>query len=205
MNKYGDKLTDKAYDYAKKYNLKITEGTKGWNDEGDAFRHAFMQASLSVKSTTGLSKVAGDFHEYQGDKDNHQDGREKNMDLWNNDLGRKIGEDIKREYNFSQRTAMIKNGQMDDVIADKIVQKIRKGELITSPADSRKYVETPKDTRTPGQKFSDEIRAEHNRRKNADYQRIFGRAKSNSSANSPSGRGNGRWVTMNGRHVFLEG
>lgn len=82
MNKYGDKLTDKAYEYAQKYDLKITEGTKGWNDEGDAFRHAYMQAQIAIKSNTGISKTVGDIHEVQGDIQHRQDPKEKNMDLW---------------------------------------------------------------------------------------------------------------------------
>ncbi len=34
--------------YQRKFNLKITPGTLGYNDETDAFRHAFMQATLSL-------------------------------------------------------------------------------------------------------------------------------------------------------------
>ena len=34
-----------------------------WNNEADAFKHAFMQADLALKTTVGLSKIAGDRHE----------------------------------------------------------------------------------------------------------------------------------------------
>ena len=46
---YSDNMIDKTYQYSRKYNLQINPGTKGWNDEGDAFRHTFMQASMFLK------------------------------------------------------------------------------------------------------------------------------------------------------------
>ena len=52
------------------------------------------------------------------------------------------------------------------------------------------------DTRSPSQKLDDEIREKYKRMKNQRLQRVFGKS-SNSS-------GKGRWVTINGNHVFIE-
>ena len=52
------------------------------------------------------------------------------------------------------------------------------------------------DTRTPSQKLDDEIREKYKYMKNQRLQRVFGKS------NSPSG--NGRWVTINGNHVYID-
>lgn len=52
------------------------------------------------------------------------------------------------------------------------------------------------DTRTPSQKFDDEIREKYFRMKNQRLQRVFGK--------SISSAGNGRWVTINGNHVYID-
>ena len=59
------------------------------------------------------------------------------MDLWNNQQGRRIADQIKKEYgsNFYK----LPESKQDDIIAEKVMQKMRKGELITNPSDKRKY------------------------------------------------------------------
>ena len=117
---YENKMIDKAYQYSKKYNLKITAGTSGWNDEGDAFWSA---------------------HEIQGNLQG-QPTYEENMDRWNNLEGRKIAKDIKKEYSPQEIKELSKSGKMDDIIAEKVMEKMKKGELITNPhTDKRKYTE----------------------------------------------------------------
>ena len=76
----------------------------------------------------------GYFHEYQ--TPNNPPG-EKNMNLWNNQQGRRIADQIKKEYgsNFYK----LPESKQDDIIAEKVMQKMRKGELITAPSDKRKY------------------------------------------------------------------
>ena len=155
-----------------------------------------MQADLALKYTIGLSKLAGDYHEFQGEL-NHQPEGEKNMDLWNNKIGREIAKEIKKKYNPVGVIQLINSGQMDDIIAEKIMQRMRKGELITNPTDKRKY-------RTPTQKFDDEIRTkirilqEENNRK---LQRIFQGVKPKKEKLSD---GLGHWVTINGRPVYID-
>ena len=59
------------------------------------------------------------------------------MDLWNNQQGRRIADQIKKEY--GQEFYKLPESKQDDIIADKVMQKMRKGELITHPSDKRKY------------------------------------------------------------------
>lgn len=196
MYDYAEKTIEKAYKYSKKYRFKTTSGTRGWNDETDAFRHAYMQADLTVKANAGLSQIAGDLHELEGDLINKQSSKEKNMDKWNNQVGRDIGKEINKEYNLAKRIELIKSGQMDDVIANKVAQKLNNGELITNPNDTRKY-------KTPSEKFSDEIREKWRNMQYSRNSRIQNRT-SNNKKSSASGTTDGKWVTINGNHVLID-
>lgn len=52
------------------------------------------------------------------------------------------------------------------------------------------------DTRTPSQRLDDEIREKYKRMKNQRLQRVFGKSSGLS--------GKGRWVTINGNHVYID-
>ena len=196
FKEYNNEIYAKTKKYQKIYGFEIGTGSHdAWNNEADAFKHTFMQADLALKSTVGLSKLAGDIHEWQGDKNNHQPEGEKNMDLWNNEVGREISKEIRREYNPIEVIKHINSGKMDDIIADKIMKRMRKGELITHPSDSRKY-------RTPTQKFSDDIKSRYRKMQEERKRRYPVFRKSNASQSNSSGKG--RWVTINGSHVFIE-
>lgn len=135
IENYNNSIYAKTKKYQKIYGFQIGKGSHDtWNNEADAFKHTFMQADLALKMTTGLSKLAGDYHEKQAL--NNPPG-EKNMDLWNNQQGRRIADQIKKEYgsNFYK----LPESKQDDIIAEKVMQKMRKGELITNPSDKRKY------------------------------------------------------------------
>ncbi len=127
-----------------------------------------------------------------------QSSGEENMDRWNNAEGRKIAQKIAKEIkNPFVLKAYALSGRLEDRIAEEVMHKMRKGDLITHPNDKRRYTETPKkDTRTPSQKLDDEIREKYKRMKNQRLQRVFGKS-SNSS-------GKGKWVTINGNHIFIE-
>lgn len=61
------------------------------------------------------------------------------------------------------------------------------------------------DTRTDSQKFSDQIRAEFQRMRSERNRRVLGRNHpSNYGKKNSSGSGKGRWVTINGAHVYME-
>ena len=59
------------------------------------------------------------------------------MDSWNNNQGREIAREIQKEYgdNFMK----LSQQQRDDIIAVKVMQKMKDGQLITNPSDNRKF------------------------------------------------------------------
>lgn len=105
-----------------------------WNVEADAFKHAFGAADTTLKEGNLSSWAKGIYHELQ--TPNNPQG-EKNMDSWNNNQGRRIAEELKKEYGTKLESFSAK--QMDDLIAAKVMQRMKKGELITHPSDKRKY------------------------------------------------------------------
>lgn len=79
----------------------------------------------------------------------------------------------------------------------KFMQKMKKGDLITHPNDSRKY----KDTRSSSQKFSDEIKNKYHKMQEERKNKYPVFKKSKSTQNSSTGTG--KWVTINGKHVYI--
>lgn len=139
---YGKGVSTKTDHYQKKYKFKDNPlGTKNrfWNNEGDAFKHAYMQADLSFKFGDTIANIPGYFHEAQNLLQ-HNPVKETNMDLWNNKVGRKIGLDVAKEMRAKHKLGEKKNWQeIDDEIAKKIMEKMRAGKLITTPDDPRQF------------------------------------------------------------------
>ena len=105
--------------YQKIYGFKIGENNKAVDNEADAFRHTYMQAYLSLKyGGYTTAKYLGDKHEKK--LDNGQYSKSSNMDLWNNEQGRQIADEIRKEFkdykSFSE-------DKLKDIIACKVVQK----------------------------------------------------------------------------------
>ena len=132
---YNDLIYKKTKEYQKIYNFDIGTGRHDtWNNEADAFKHAFMSADLSLKYTNIGSLILGNYHEIET---NNNPKNEKNMDKWNNAQGREIAKELVKEYgnklkNFSEQ-------QKDDLIAKKVMQRMKSGKLITTPNDKRTY------------------------------------------------------------------
>ncbi len=105
-----------------------------WNNEADAFKHAYMQAQLSLWTGKHISKTLGDFHEFQGNKTMGQSKEEYNMDNWNNEQGREIAREIIQQYGV---LSTIPSQNINDVIAEKVVKRMKEGKLILSPDDSQ--------------------------------------------------------------------
>lgn len=58
------------------------------------------------------------------------------MDMWNNHQGQEIYDEICKEYpNFKN----LSEEHRKDIIARKVVQRMKSGKLITTPNDKRKY------------------------------------------------------------------
>lgn len=152
-----------------------------WNNEADAFKHTFMQTDLTRRFGAAAAKYFGDRHERQGNQSMGQAKGEENMDRWNNQAGREIAQEIKEEYlkNMSKTNLFQKHDiNWDDLIAKKIMERMKTGKLITNPNDKRKY-------------------SEH-KGKSTGY------AASASKKEQHKDNQNGKWVTINGNHVFIE-
>ena len=78
----------------KKYGLKLNEKGQAVDCEADAFRHAYMQSYLSYKYGSLAADALGLYHE-RGKKPDEDTST--NMDLWNNQIGREIADEIKKE------------------------------------------------------------------------------------------------------------
>ena len=128
----------KSAKYGEKYQLKKNPKQPGWNDEIDAFRHCFSQALLTLKFSEGFAKNFGTVYEIQGDILDHQDRNERNMDQWNNAIGRDVAQEVQKEISGKK----LKPQQIEDIVAEKVVKHIKNGDLITNPkTDRRKYNE----------------------------------------------------------------
>ena len=135
-NNVNELVLKATYKAQKKYGFEIGTGEHAtWNNEADAFKHAYMQWYLSQNSFPFAAKFVGDWHE-NIETPNAPEG-ERNMDLWNNQIGREIAEDMKKKY------GKVLDGLTEEAVSDiaskKIVEKMRQGELITNPNDKRRY------------------------------------------------------------------
>ena len=133
---YNNEIVNKTWHYQKKFGFETSprQGHEFWNNEADAFKHAFLSADLYFKYGNQGSLWGGMYHEYQTP---NNPPREWNMDSWNNHQGREIAKEIQKEYgkdffNLPQK-------QQDDIIAVKIMDRMRNGQLITNPTDTRDY------------------------------------------------------------------
>jgi len=132
FKKFKEDMFSKTLEYQNKYGFNIGSGEHStWNNEADAFKHTFMQARSTVIYGASISKIFADLHERNGNKYYSQSKGEENMDRWNNAVGREIGEEIKNK-NYS-------NEEIDDLIAKKVMERMRAGKLITHTSDKRKY------------------------------------------------------------------
>ena len=64
---------------------------------------------------------------------------EANMDFWNNQQGREIAEELRHEFGGSLKNIFTDNA-ISDIIADRVVKRLRSGALITSPEDKRNFL-----------------------------------------------------------------
>lgn len=94
-----------------------------------------MQAVSQFRYGTLTSNIGGYKHELDS-KLQPQD--ESNMDLWNNEIGRDIGKKIKKQTMLKKKSEYPKE-KIEDMIAEEIMKKMKKGDLITSPKDKRIY------------------------------------------------------------------
>ena len=134
-NEFTKEMLSDTLKYQKQYRFKLGENNSAHNNEGDAFRHTYMQSIMANRYGTLSAKTVSSGHEFIG-KIKGQDLREYNMDMWNNQQGQQIYNEIRREYpNFNK----LSEQQQKDIIAGKVVQRMREGKLITDINDARQY------------------------------------------------------------------
>ena len=128
----------KSEKYGEKYKLKENPVQLGMNDEIDAFRHCFSQALLTLKFSEGFAKNFGTNYERLDDFINNQPREQRNMDQWNNAVGRDIAKEVQKEISGKNLTSQ----QIEDIVAEKVVKHKKNGDLITNPfTDKRKFDE----------------------------------------------------------------
>lgn len=136
---YGSKVFEDTVKYQKQYGFEMGTGEHAtWNNEADAFKHTYMQAQLALWGGKHISKLLGDYHEYQGNKYMGQSKGEENMDQWNNAQGREIAKEIILEYGIGS-TIPFQGDKINNIIAEKVMQRMKAGKLITNPSDRRDY------------------------------------------------------------------
>lgn len=139
IEKFNNEMYTKTKKYQKIYGFEIGTGKNDtWNNEADAFKHAFMQAITQFDFGGIVSTLGGYYHEIDGSLRN-QPFEEANMDLWNNEVGREIGFQIKKSVIYKRKSEYPKE-RIEDMIAEEIVKRMKNGELITNPKDNRSYL-----------------------------------------------------------------
>jgi hypothetical protein len=115
-----EQYMNEANTYAQQFGLDPRTSTDG---EWDAFRHAYASAAMTMEYNEQIAHAFGELNEIKGDIKHNQSPEARNMDEWNNAIGRQIGD-----------TATSKNE-----IADRVYQQLQNGGLITSKSDTRQY------------------------------------------------------------------
>ncbi len=139
---FNKEIDAKTKMYQKKYGFSIstTPGHETWNNEADAFKHAFMQAISCIRNSSLKTLLGGYFHEFETYTPLTQN--ETKMDIWNNTEGRKV---VNEFFDYLKESKIDINSlsetQVEDILAQRINQKIRNRELITNPLDPRNNLE----------------------------------------------------------------
>ena len=122
--------TQEAYEYFQENIHSFERDDKGrikaHNNDVDAFRHAYVSGVMTQKYGNFRANILGQLQELDGDIRRDQPEEEKNMDLWNNAVGRKYGEQTKSR----------------EKLAELLKQALKDSELIITidqSKDSRKY------------------------------------------------------------------
>ncbi len=118
-----------------KYGFEMGTGEHAsWNNEADAFKHAYMQWNLSWYQGSKRAKELGDMHE---DETPNAPFGERNMDLWNNAIGREVAYEMRHQ--LGDDFDLLSDEAAGEIAARKIVEKMRRGEMITNPNDKRRF------------------------------------------------------------------
>ena len=125
-NLYTKHLNKKVEKYWEIYHFDMTPGHQAYNNEGDAFKHCYWQAEMTLFFGRWIANWMGVKHE---NNNPYNTPAEREMDLHNNEVGREIGKAIKEVW------PIWFTFDYDDKIADNIMFAMRAGKLITKPRE----------------------------------------------------------------------
>ena len=121
--------------FQEKYGFEVGSNGSAHNNESDAFRHAYMQAYLTLRLGEIPAKILGKYHEIDGNMRNNQDRAEETMDLHNNSVGREIGNELKKEHKNEKINP--DSTEIKEIIAKKVAERMQAGKLILDPSGRR--------------------------------------------------------------------
>ncbi len=154
-NEFTNVMLRDTANFQEKYGFEVGSNGSAWNNESDAFRHAYMQAYLTLRLGEIPAKILGKYHEIDGNMHNNQDKAEEIMDLHNNSIGREIGNEIKNEHKNEKINP--DNPEIKEIIARKVAERMQAGKLILDPSGRRtpkKKLNIPKDEKSQKQSNS---------------------------------------------------
>lgn len=139
--KFKQEMYNDTGHYQKIYGFQIGKDPQHatWNNEADAFKHAYMQAIGTIRYGVPGAALGGLIHELNGNSSHGQTKGEENMDKWNNRVGRTIGKELKERLKNDPRAkdeTYVKN-----LAAQMVMDAMKQGKLITHPDDPRKFDE----------------------------------------------------------------
>lgn len=120
--KHLDKQVEKYWNI---YHFNMDPNHTSHNNEGDAFKHTFMAAELTLLLGENLSRKICILQE---DSNPHNPPAEREMDLHNDEVGIQIGKEVDEET-FSI-IELLKSKDLD-LIAERIMDEMKAGNLIT--------------------------------------------------------------------------
>ena len=121
---YIEHLDKQVEKYWNIYHFNMEPNHVSHNNEGDAFKHCYMSAELTLLLGYSLAKKLTDKHEnWEGNPEN-----EKLMDLHNNEVGLRIGKKVRKGIMWPFK-------KWDDIIAEKVMECMEKNYLITKPVE----------------------------------------------------------------------
>ena len=90
---YMKHLNNKVEYYWNIYHFDMEPNHTSYNNEGDAFKHCYSQAEFTLFLGAKIAKFIGDKHE---ENNPYNTPEEKAMDLHNNEQGRIVGKEVKK-------------------------------------------------------------------------------------------------------------
>ena len=115
----------------KDYGMFNTDSKEFRHNDVDALRHAYVSGVFTMEYDENVSNILGYLNEWFMPNSHTGNFRQlrkiRNMDLWNNSIGRKYG----------------KKSKTREELFWKLVKALKNGELITSLNDLRKHIELP--------------------------------------------------------------